>query len=195
VTDRRTSIVALLLLGMLLVLPLSDLTRAHVPLEPDLPDHAEAWWTFYVPQRVGGDLLAVLPHLPDKPLWNPKYRTIVLAEAMRRSAGGPIESLVAPEQLALLAAQDPSAIRIPPLYEGFLGRTSAGNLTLERYDPELPSEVIERWRAEGLVTDYPRLVSLVAEQPTGSFVLHVDEDRRVIYAVSAHLSEEAADAR
>ncbi len=186
-TDRKTALVTLTLLCALVLLLASDLRNAHVPREIDDESSASAWWVFYPPERSGSDLLAVLTYLPDREDWHPQYRTISVCEAARRDAGGPVSEMVAPVRLESLVSEDPSLVRLPPLFAPHLARMCAGNLRYETYDPVLDEDLIERWRADGRLVEYPRSVVLVSGGE-GRYVLHTDPSRKVIYVVPASLS-------
>ena len=189
--DRRTAIVTLVLLCALVLLLASDLRNAHVPTESDAGDSPNAWWIFYTPERVGSDFLAVLPHLPDRDEWHPQYRTISVGEAARRDGAGSVEEMIAPEQLELLVSEDPSAVSIEPLFRPHLRRLTAGTVRYVSYDPVLDDALIAEWRAEGLLTEYPRAVVLVAGGE-GRYVLHTDSARESVYVVPYSLSPEGS---
>ena len=187
--DRRTAIVTLVLLCALVLLLVSDLRNAHLPTESDAGDSPSAWWVFYTPERVGSDLLAVLSHLPDKEGWHPQYRTVSVGEAARRDGGGSVKEMIAPEQLELLVSENPLAVSIEPLFRDHLERLTAATVRYVSYDPVLDDASIAQWRTDGLLTEYPRSVVLVAGGE-GRYVLHTDPAREIVYVVPYSLSPE-----
>ena len=148
-----------------------------------------AWWTFYAPEQVGNDFLALLPHLPNREEWHPQYRTISVGEAARRDGAGPVKEMIAPEQLRLLVSGDPSLVSIEPLFRPHLKRLTAGTVRYIAYDPVLDDALIAEWRTDGLLTEYPRAVVLVSGGE-GRYVLHTDSAREIVYVVPYSLSPE-----
>ena len=171
-----------------MLLPLGDLTNAHVPRVPDKGDEPGTWWVYYPPKRVGADLMAALPYFKPDPDWDPQYRTMAVGEAARRTAGGPVESLILPQELGLLVSDDPGLVAQEPLFRHFVTRMSAGNEVYLDYDPVVLQEDIDAWFSEGWLEEYPRSVVAVEAAKEGSFVLHVDPGRKVIYVVPESVS-------